>query len=154
MALGDLGLSGGQERCQPLLVYGSPEGALGVDVDHRLPAVVEDLRVACLPERQGLDGFNKARVGKSDHSEKDGPCLAAAGGQRNGDQQRAFIARPKGDGAAHARLPVFDERSQQVALGKDGTHGDSGDRIGAGQEPAGAIDKVDAAGESAVRIPA
>ena len=85
MAFGGLGLPIDQQCRQPLLVYGSPEGTLGVDVDQRSPAVVEDLRVACLPEGQGLDGFNKTRAGKSGHSEKDGPCLAAAWGQRNGD---------------------------------------------------------------------
>ena len=48
-------------------------------------------------------------------------------------------------------MPVFDERSQQVALGEDGADGDSGDGIAAGQEPAGAIYQVDAAGEGVVR---
>ncbi len=54
---------------------------------------------------------------------------------------------------AYAWFPIFNERSQQVALWEDGTYGDSGDRIATGQQPAGTIQEVDAAGESVVRVP-
>ncbi len=71
MAFGDLGLPGDQQPRQPLLVFRSPERTLRIDVDQRLPGLIEDLGVACLPERQRLDGFNEARARESDHSEKD-----------------------------------------------------------------------------------